>query len=332
VKPASQRRFALTAGIALLGFLAVSGSGAQAQPANKPVRLIVGFAAGGGTDISARFAADKLRGLYAPTVLVENRVGAAARIAVDYVKNADPDGSVILFTPDFPLVVYPHSYKKLDYDPLRDFVAAAALSRSNLVMSVGPAVPESVRTVADFVQWAKNNPKGAFFATTGAGATPHFAGVMLARAAGIELTAIHYKGGGPSIQDLIGGQVPLSVNPASEAQGPASAKKIRVIASTGAERSKFFPDVPTMIESGYKDVVVSGYTGFFMPAKTPPQTVARFNSIVAGLLSSEEMRQSLAKLGTEAFAATPEEFGQIIRRELERWGPIVKASGFTAED
>jgi len=329
---ASKRRLVSNASLAALLCLALAGSGAHAQPANKPVRLIVGFAAGGGTDISARFAADKLRGTYAPTVIVENRVGAAARIAVDYVKNADPDGSVILFTPDFPLVVYPHSYKKLDYDPLRDFIAAATLSRSNLVLSVGPAVPESVRSVADFVQWAKSNPKGAFFATTGAGATPHFAGVMLARAAGIELTAIHYKGGGPSIQDLIGGQVPLSVNPVSEAQGPANAKKIRVLATTGAERTPFFPDVPTMVESGYKDVVISGYTGFFMPAKTPPQTVARFNAVVAGLLNSEEMRQSLAKLGSEALATTPEEFGQIIRRELERWGPIVKASGFTAED
>ncbi|MSQ51854.1 MAG: extra-cytoplasmic solute receptor [Betaproteobacteria bacterium] len=311
---------------------AIWGFTAQAQPANKPVRVIVGFAAGGGTDISARFMAEKLRGVYASTVIVENRVGAASRIAVEHVKNSDPDGTTLLFTPDFPMVVYPHSYKKLDYDPVRDFIAAAPISRTNLVVSVGPAVPESVKSVADFVQWARTNPKGAFFATTAAGATPHFTGVMLSRAAGIELTPVHYKGGGPAMQDLVGGQVPMSVNPVSEALPNANARRIRVIATTGAERSNFFPDVPTMVESGYKDVVVIGYTGFYMPAKTPPQIVAKFNGAVSGLLKTEEMRQSLAKLGANAFSATSEEFGQIIRRELERWGPIVKASGFTAED
>lgn len=316
----------------IAGLLAIWGMGAQAQPANKPVRIIVGFAAGGGTDISARFMADKLRGVYAPTVIVENRVGAASRIAVEHVKNSEPDGTTILFTPDFPMVVYPHSYKKLDYDPIRDFVAAASISRTNLVVSVGPAVPESVKTVAEFVQWARSNPKGAFFATTAAGATPHFTGVMLSRATGLELTAVHYKGGGPAMQDLVGGQVPMSVNPVSEAQPNASARKIRIIASTGLERSRFFPEVPTMVESGYKDVVVAGYTGFYMPAKTPPQIVAKFNAAVASILGTEEMRSSLFKLGSEAFVTTSEEFGQIIKRELERWGPIVKASGFTAED
>ena len=321
------------AAVALISALALLWSHTvPAQPVNKPVRLIVGFAAGGGTDISARFMADKLRGLYAPTVIVENRVGAASRIAVEMVKNSEPDGTTILFTPDFPMVVYPHSYRKLDYDPVRDFIAAASISRTNLVLSVGPAVPESVKTVAEFVQWVRGDPKRAFFADTAAGATPHFTGVMLSRAAGIELTAVHYKGGGPAMQDLIGGQVPMSVNPVSEVMPNAAARKIRVLATTGTERSKFFPDAPTMIESGYKDVVVAGYTGFYMPAKTPPQIVAKFNAVVAGLLATEEMKQSLAKLGSDAFASTPEEFGQIVRRELERWGPIVKASGFTAED
>ncbi|MFM9970325.1 MAG: tripartite tricarboxylate transporter substrate-binding protein, partial [Burkholderiales bacterium] len=214
----------------------------------------------------------------------------------------------------------------------KDFIAAAPISRTNLVVSVGPAVPESVKTVSEFVLWAKSNPKGAFFATTAAGATPHFTGVMLSRAAGIELTPVHYKGGGPAMQDLIGGQVPMAVNPVSEALPNANARKIRVIATTGAERSNFFPDVPTLVESGYKDVVVTGYTGFYMPTKTPPAIVARFNAAVAGLLKTDEMRMSLQKLGSNAFSASSQEFGQIVKTELERWGPIVKASGFTAED
>ena len=328
----STRQHCVSAYASIAALAAIWGFAAYAQPANKPVRLIVGFAAGGGTDISARFMADKLRGVYAPTVIVENRVGAASRIAVEQVKNSEPDGTTILFTPDFPMVVYPHSYKKLEYDPVRDFIPAATISRTNLVISIGPAVPESVTTIAEFVQWARNNPKGAFFATTAAGATPHFAGVMLARASGVDLTPVHYKGGGPAMQALIGGQVPMSVNPVSETLPNVSSKKIRVLASTGSERTRFFPDVPTMVESGYNDVVIAGYTGFYMPAKTPAQIVAKFNAAVAGLLKTEEMRQSLFKLGAEAFTSTPEEFGQIVRRELERWGPIVKASGFTSED
>ena len=318
--------------LALTTLLALTAAHAWAQPANKPVRVIVGFAAGGGTDISARFMADRLRGLYAPVVIVENRVGAASKIAVEHVKNSEPDGTTILFTPDFPMVVYPHSYRKLEYDPVKDFIAAASISRTNLVISIGPAVPDSVTNVSQFVTWARANPKGAFFATTAAGATPHFAGVMLSRAANIDLTAVHYKGGGPAMQALIAGQVPLSVNPVSEAMPAANAKKIRVIASTGTERSKFFPDVPTMVESGYKDVVVTGYTGFYMPAKTPPAIVAKFNAAVGSLLKTEEVRASLAKLGSDAFAATPDEFSAIVRTELQRWGPIVKASGFTADD
>src|SRR3954467_2357394 len=136
---ASIRRFPITVSLALLTILAAPA--AQAQPANRPVRIIVGFAAGGGTDILARFAAEKLRGVYAPNIIVENRVGASARIAVTHVRDSEPDGGTILMSPDFVFVVYPHSYKNLEYDVLRDFIPAATLSRSNLVVSVGAAVP-----------------------------------------------------------------------------------------------------------------------------------------------------------------------------------------------
>src|SRR5262249_56632100 len=141
--------------------------------------VIVGFPAGGGTDVIARILADGLRGPYAPTVLVENKPGAAARIAVEYVKNAEPDGSVMLFTPDFPITVYPHSFRSLNYDPLRDFTAVSPAARAMLTYNIGPAVPDSVQTLSDFVGWGKANPGKASYGTTAAGGAQHFAGGMV---------------------------------------------------------------------------------------------------------------------------------------------------------
>lgn len=305
---------------------------ARAQSGAKTAHIVVGFAAGGGTDVLARLMAERLRGTYAPTVIVENRPGAAARIAVNYVRNGDADGSVMLFTPDFPFTVYPHSYKKLDYDPVRDFAPVTTVGQSVLVMSVGPAVPDSVKTVGDFVRWCKANPAKASFATTGAGATPHFVGVMLARSAGIELTPVHYKGGAPALQDLLGGQIPMSVNPTSEVLPHIKSGKIRALGTSGTRRSRFTPEVPTIAESGYKDVVVESWLGFFAPGKTPPATVARINADVGAALKQEDVVQNLAKFGVEPYIVTPGQFAAIIRRDIDKWGPIVKASGFTAED
>ena len=193
-------------------------------------------------------------------MLVENKPGAAARLAVEYVKNAEPDGSVMLFTPDFPITVYPHSFRSLNYDPLRDFTAVSPTTRSMLTYNVGPAVPEGVRTLADFVQWCKANPARQHTATTAAGGTPHFVGMMLADAAGVAMTPVHYRGGAPSLQDLIGGHVAASVNPISESMSLANAGTIRILAVTGSRRSSFLPDVPTMVEAGY-DVVINCGSG-----------------------------------------------------------------------
>src|SRR6476620_9509089 len=188
---------------------------ALAQAVKKPVHVIVGFPAGGGTDVTARVLSEALRGAYASAVLVENKPGASARIAVEYVKNAEPDGSVMLFTPDFPMTVYPHSFRSLSYDPLRDFVAVSPAAKSMLTYNVGPAVSESVKTLAEFAQWCKANPGKASYATTAAGGTPHFVGMMFAKAAGVAMTPVHYRGGAPALQDLLGGHVPASVNPIS---------------------------------------------------------------------------------------------------------------------
>jgi tripartite-type tricarboxylate transporter receptor subunit TctC len=292
---------------------------------------VVGFAAGGGTDIIARILADRLRGAYASTVLVENKPGAAARVAAEYVKNAEPDGSVMLFTPDFPMTLYPHSFRSLNYDPLRDFIPVTPAAKSMLTYNVGPAVPASVRTLADFVQWAKANPDKATFATTAAGGTPHFVGMMLANVAGVTITPVHYRGGAPALQDLLGGHVPASVNPVSESMGHARSGALRILAVTGAKRSPFVPDVPTMREQGF-DVMAETWLGLFVPARTPPEMVTALATAVADAVKSDAVVESLAKAGNEPALQSPEAFAATVRADIARWAPIVKASGFVAED
>jgi tripartite-type tricarboxylate transporter receptor subunit TctC len=298
---------------------------ALARVIKKPVHIIVGFPPGGGTDILARILADRLRGPYAATVLVENKPGASARIAVEYVKNAEADGSVLLFTPDFPMTIYPHSFRSLSYDPLKDFTPITPTAKSMLTYNVGPAVPESVTTLAEFVQWCKANPGKAAYATTSAGGTPHFVGVMLANGAGIPMTAVHYRGGAPALQDLLGGHVPASVNPISESPTVAKSGMVRILAVTGSRRSPFLPDVPTMLEQGF-NVVNDSWLGVIAPAKMP------LSLAIADAVKSPQMVENMARIGNEPAFQTPAQFAATVRADVARWGPVVKASGFVAEE
>jgi tripartite-type tricarboxylate transporter receptor subunit TctC len=294
--------------------------------------VIVPFPAGGGTDVLARIVAEKLRASHAQTVIVENRVGASGRTGVEAVKNAEPDGGTLLFTPDFLITVYPHSFRKLSYDPVADFAPVAIVARSQLALAAGPALPSAVRSARDYIEWVRANPKNGFFATTSAGGTPHFVGVMLAKAAGVELSPVHYKGGAPALQDLLGGQVAVSINPVGELLPHVKSGKIRVLATTGVERSEFLPEVPTMAEAGYRDVVVQSWLGFLAPARTPRETVSRLADAIIAAAGSEDAAETMRKFGMRAQTSGPAAFGAALRADLERWAPIVKASGFTAEE
>ncbi|HEX4411302.1 MAG TPA: tripartite tricarboxylate transporter substrate-binding protein [Xanthobacteraceae bacterium] len=279
----------------------------------------------------ARLLADNMKGSYAPAVIVENKPGAAARVSIEYVMRSDPDGSTILFTPDFPITLYPHSFRQLSYDPLRDLIPVAPTAKSALAFSVGPEVPASVKNLSDFVSWCKANPDKSSYATTSAGGTPHFVGVMFSAAAGVTMQPVHYRGGAPALQDLIGGHVPASVNPISEAMPLLQQGGLRILAVPSAQRSKFLPDVPTMKESGY-DVVAEPWLGAFVPAKTPDTIVKALSSALESAVKSSSYVQSLAQFGNESMFETPAEFAARVKKDLANWGPIVKASGFVAED
>lgn len=323
------RRQALGAAI---GAIAVQGrlaGRADAATLDKVVHIIVGFPAGGGTDIVARVLAQALQGDYASSIVVEDRPGASARLAVEYVKNAPADGSVMLFTPDFPLTLYPSSFKSLKYDPVKDFIAVGPAAKGSLVLVIGPAVPADVKTLKDFIAWCKANPDKANVADTSPGATPHFTTVMLASEAKVTLTPVHYRGGAPAMEDLIGGHVPASVNPVSEVMAFAKAGKIRALAVTGEHRTPFLPDVPTMKEQGF-NVVVELLTGVFVPAKTPAPIVTALNAAMRKATASKQMIDSLAKFGTEPTYMATADFTAWIKQEIARWRPVVKASGFKA--
>lgn len=318
-------------------WLAGAGAGALAcswpalaQQQRGTAQIVVGFAPGGAADGLARLTAEKLRGVAAPTVIVENRVGAAARIAIEYVKNAPSDGSVMALVPDATMFLYPHVYKSLSYDPVRDLTPVTRLIGMSLAMFVGPSVPDSVRTVADYVAWVKTNPKNLVYATPAAGATPHFTGAMFARAAGLDMTPVHYKGGAPGIQDLAGGQVPVFFGSVADGAAMVQAGKVRALATSGAKRTALLPDVPTFVELGYRDIVVEDGLGIYVPSHTSPETVAKLNAGILEALKSRDLLDPIRNWGFDVSGESSATFIARLTRERGRWGPIVKSTGFVA--
>ena len=240
-------------------FLAASAASATLSPwaasqawasNGQPVRLIVGFAAGGSADYVARQVSLQLSEELGVPVIVENRPGAGGRIAVDAVKNAKPDGNTLLVTPGAILTIYPHVYDKLSYDSVADLAAIANLCEMSYSVNIGPSVPESVRTLKDFGEWLKANPQMASYGSAGAGTAMHFLGAMYAAHLGIDYLHIPYKGGVLALQDVMAGQLPSSFNVASEAVAQIGSPKIRTLAVTSKQRMPQFPNVPTFAEQG----------------------------------------------------------------------------------
>jgi len=325
----SRRRFVAAAAGA--GASIAAPRRAHSQVVGKLTRMIVGFAPGGSSDVTARLLVEQMRG-YASTIIIDNRPGAGGRIAVEVAKAGTPDGSVLLLSPASMIVLYPHLYKPLGYDPVQDLVAITTVCAFPFVLSVGPLVPREVRTLADFIQWCKANPKLASYGTSGAGSMLHFAGMMLARAANFDFTHVPYKGASPALQDLLGGQVASTVGVLGIALPHIQAGNLRALAMTGATRSSFLPDVPTLTEAGFPGLEITEWQGLFVPAKTPPPVVHALNRSVRDALDTAEVKAGLIKLSFEAGGTSPEQFADIVRADIARWEPIVKASAFTPEN
>jgi tripartite-type tricarboxylate transporter receptor subunit TctC len=265
-------------------------------------------------------------------VIVDNRAGAGGRVGAQAVKSGDADGSVMLLTPASILTIYPYVYRKLGYDSITDFKPVSTVAKVTFALSVSSAVPTSVKTVADYVTWAKANPKDANYGSPAAGATPHFVGTMLGRAASAPLNHVPFKGGAPLVSDLLGGQIQSGINVLPEVVQYAQTGRLRVLAVSGTKRARALPNVPTFAESGFADVAADEMFAVFVPSKTPPETVAKLNAAIRAALKSKAMLEGLERLSFEPGGESVAEFGRIVQGELGKWGPVVKASGFSSDD
>jgi len=325
------RRHVLSA-IPATGLLTTTiGRGAWAQSNIELARVITGFAVGGTADVISRRVADKLRPGYARSALVENRTGAGGQIAVQYIKGAMADGSAVLLTPMSMLCIYPHIYRKLPYDPVADLTPVSLGCMFDLAFGVGPQVPAGVRTINEYLAWAKANPKMASFGVPASGSVPHFAGALLGHAGGVQLQQVAYRGTLPAIQDMIGGQIPAACGPVGEFTQFVQAGNCRLLATTGSKRSRFAPAVPTLVEQGFPNMVHREWFGFYLPPKAGPGTVQRLNAALAAALAAPDVVSALAAIGLEAQSSSPAELAAMQRKDLEHWAPLVKSIGFSAD-
>jgi tripartite-type tricarboxylate transporter receptor subunit TctC len=297
------------------------------------VKIINGFPAGGTADATARRIGEKMGGTaYTKNAaVVENKPGAGGRIACEVVKSAPPDGATLLLTPYSMMSIYPHIYQKLSYDPFKDFVPVSIAAIMTHALSVGPLVPANVKTVKDYLAWAKANPDKASYGSPAAGSTPHFLGALLGLNNNVDLKHIPYRGSAPAVADMIGGTLASCSTPTGDALANHRAGKVRILATSGATRTPFTPDVPTYAEQGFADLTTEEWFGIYAPAKTPANIVASANAAINQALKEKTVIDSLALMGLVARGSTPAEMDKSQKDELTRWGPLVKKIGFTAE-
>jgi tripartite-type tricarboxylate transporter receptor subunit TctC len=317
--------------VAAGSLLAAAGQRALAQAQIETLKIITGFPPGGTSDSICRRVADRIAPGYAKAAFVENKTGAGGQIAVQFVKSAAPDGATLLQTPMSMLGIYPHIYKKLPYDPVADLTPVSLGCTFDFGFAVGPAVPAAVRSLPDFLAWCKANPALATFGSPAAGSTPHFIGVLLGKSAGVDIKHAAFRGTQPAILDMVGGQIPAVSGPVGEFTQHVAAGKCRLLGVSGAKRSPFAPNTPTFVEQGLKDFVYDEWFGFYLPAKTPTEIVNRLNAALRLALAAPETVSGLAVMGLEVQSSSPAELAARLKADTDRWGPIVKAIGFTAD-
>ena len=297
------------------------------------VKIVCGFPVGGTADTTSRRVGDKLAGsTYSRNAaMVENKTGAGGRIAIEAVKNANPDGSTLLLSAYSMLLIYPHIYKTLSYDPFKDFAPVSIASVLSHGLAVGPMVPANVKNVKDFLAWCKANPDRANYGSPAAGSTPHFLGALLSLESGVAMQHVAYRGSVPGVTDVIAGQISAMFTPHGDFLANHRAGKLRILATSGKQRSLFVPDIPTFAEQGFSGLTVEEWFGFFAPAKTPANVIATANAAINSALKDKGVVDSLALQGLSPLGSSPDEMAKEMRRLYEQWGPIVKRIGFTAE-
>ena len=307
---------------AALAAALVQAAAAQSGYPSRTISMVVGFAPGGGTDTVARIVAPKLAASLGGSVVVDNKAGAGGNVATDHVAKAAPDGYTILLGNVGSLAVAPYLVAKLPYDPLRDLAPITMAVVFANVLVVDPALP--IKDLADFVKLAKAKPGAISYGSSGIGGAGHLAGELLKQMAGIDIVHVPYKGGGPAMQGMLGGQVQAIFATPVSAGGQIKAGKIRAIATTGAARSVHLPDVPTVAESGFPGYEALNWYAYLAPAATPRPIIDRLNAELVRALKAPDVREQLDRQGVEPQPGTPEELRKYMERELATWGRVVK--------
>ena len=308
-----------SAALCLLFFAA--SVGAQEPYPGKPVRIIVGYSAGGGNDLIVRVMAPRLSEGLGQPIIIENKPGAQAIIACEYVAKASPDGYTLLMGPTGPMAMNPATYAKLPYSPQRDFAPISQIGQFPLIVAVGASLP--VRSVKELIEYAKTNPTKVNYAASAAAF--QIATELFKQKTGTEFVHIPYKGSGESVQAVIAGQVTMTIVDPPPVSGPLRAGTARGLAITSAQRHPSWPDLPTLAEQGI-DVEVGLWTAFFAPARTPPAIVARLQREVARVVRLPDVREGLARLGVDPVGSSPEELGRVLARDIEKWTAVARAA------
>ncbi len=324
-----QRRTFVQAAAGATALTALQPLAALAQVAQP--KIYYGFPAGSAGDSLARRVADKLGGTaYASNnAVVENKPGAGGRIVLETLKASPADGTVLTLAQASALTIYPHVYTKMNYT-MEDFAPISIGAQMIFALAIGPLVPESVKTLKDFVTWAKANPEKSSFGSPGAGSMPHFVGALFGLNAGITFQHVPFRGSLPAVNDTVGGQIAACVTPTGDSLAHARAGKLRILAVSAPKRVAA-PDAPTFAELGYPEIVAEEWFGFFAPARTPASVINAANTAIRAALKDPAVVEGLANIGLVTAGSSPQEMRQSLDAEFKRWGPLVKKVGFTAE-
>jgi tripartite-type tricarboxylate transporter receptor subunit TctC len=300
----------------------------RAQEAVDQLKILIGFPPGGSSDVAARHLADKLMPGYARNAIVDNRPGAAGRIAIDALKAAAPDGRTLLLTPASTVTIYATVYKKLSYNPMTDLVPISLACTFVHGFAVGPAVPAEVKNLAQYAAWAKANPAKSSCGNPGEGSFPHFLTMLLAKGLDAPIQPVPYRGGAPALVDMAAGQLAALMLPDGSFLPFAKDGRARVLATSGEKRSPFFPDAGTFAEQGVKDLVVTEWFGLFAPPGTPAATITRASQAITQALKDTKLGEVYAQNGMVPRGSTPQELAAMIKTDSETWSPRIKAMGF----
>jgi tripartite-type tricarboxylate transporter receptor subunit TctC len=306
------------------------GGVAQAQPyPDRPIRMIVPTPAGGPIDTMARLLGNAIAIPLGQPIVIDNRGGAGNTLGSRDAAHAEPDGYTLLFSSASGLVISPMLYKSLDYDPVTSFAPIALVSDSPILLVVNPTVP--AHSVAELVAYAKANPGKVNFSSGGVGTIPHLTGELFKAKAGINVVHVPYRGGGPSIADVLGGQIQFTFEGMNVLLPLVRDGKLRALAVTATARNAQLPDVPTMVESGFPDVIASSWTGLLAPAATSPAIVSKLNAATNTALKSNDMKEALAKVVADPLGGSPQQLASRIADDRQRWGAIVGQAGINLD-